>query len=486
MKSTSELGVQSDHDHYCRVCDVYWGCPDACCHLPTQELCAKHGGGWNSAAIEHVHECTECDEHDGEFVSNVDWIHKEAECKLPRRWPCNEHRDKPPVGKREITARGSSAEGKEPFWWAEQVNSLVQKKKTGAALTVLNRLLDMDIDRPYVLLYKIRLLQRMGRLKEAIAWICLEAQLNPEDPKVLALRDELMEFYPFSLFEPRPLSPDVLAAFRKADTDWPDVAGMNEVKIQLHNDIILPLKHPEKFQRFKVGLPNGILFYGPPGCGKTFLARKLAEKVGHNFRELRMSDVGSSYVHETGRQLREAFEAAEKTRPTILFLDEIDSLAANRSGRESAYRVEEVNELLSLMDKCSERGILVIGACNSLERIDPAMLRPGRFDKKIHIGPPDEAGRYALFELLLRSRPRSDAIGLDELVKRTQGYSNADIDEVVKEAARLAAVAEAPKISERHLGEAIKSIPSSLVSGTGASDTKRRSIGFRTQDKRGN
>jgi transitional endoplasmic reticulum ATPase len=372
-----------------------------------------------------------------------------------------------------------SPEGKEPFWWAAHVNSLVQKRRNGTALRVLNRLLDLNIDRPYVLLYKVRLLQRIGRLKESIAWVCLEAHLHAEDPEILALRDELMEFYPYSLFNSRPPSTDILAAFGRADTDWPEVAGMSEVKIQLHNDIILPLRHPERFQRFKVGLPNGILFYGPPGCGKTFIARKIAEKVGHNFRELKMSDVGSPYIHETVKQLREVFEEAVKTGPTILFLDEIDSLAANRGGRDaSAYRVEEVNELLKLMDKCSERGILVIAACNSIERVDPAALRPGRIDKKVYIGPPDEAARHALFELFLKSRPHSENVGLDEMVRLTEGYSNADLEEVVKEAARLAAVADAPKIMQRHLSQALKAIPSSLGSTDAASAIRRRPMGF--------
>lgn len=357
----------------------YWACLDTHCHLPSEERCPEHGGAWKTDAVEHFHECPECDEDDGEFVSCFDWVHKQEDCKLPRRWPCDEHRAKDRGESDAMKSEPQNREGKEPLWWAAHVNSLVQKKRTGTAPRVLNRLLDLNIDRPYVLLCKIRLLQKMGRLKEAIAWICLEAQLNPDDLKILALRDELMEFYPFSLFEPRPPSPDLLAAFRKADTDWPDVAGMSEVKIQLHNDIILPLKHPERFRRFKVGLPNGILFYGPPGCGKTFLARKLAEKVGYKFRELKMSDVGSPYVHETGRHLREAFDAAEKGAPAILFLDEIDSLAANRSGHDTAaYRVEEVNELLKLMDKCGERGPLVIAACNSVERVDAAMLRPGK------------------------------------------------------------------------------------------------------------
>ncbi len=379
----------------------------------------------------------------------------------------------------------ATTENKEPFWWAPHVNSLIQQKKTATALRTLNHLLDMNIDRHYVLLYKVRLLQKMGRLKEAIAWVCLDAELNPDDPKTLALRDELMEFYPYSLFDPQRPTPDLLSAFRRADTDWPDVAGMNEVKIQLHNDIILPVRHPERFQRFKVSLPNGVLLYGPPGCGKTFLARKISEKVSYNLRELRISDVGSPYAHETATHLREAFEEAEKNRPTLIFLDEVDSLAANRHGHDSAaYRVEEVNELLKLMDKCGERGILVIAACNSIELLDPALLRPGRLDKRIYVGPPDEAARHALFELFLQNRPHSSNVDLIELVERTEGYSNADVEEIVTQAGRTAAAEDAPKITQRHLAEAFLRTPSSLMmaSGTDEPSGKRRPFGFHPPD----
>lgn len=472
-----------DHDHYCLSCQVAWGCSDEFCHLPTEEFCPDHGGAWNRGKVEHVHECLECDERDGEAVGIYDWIHTVANCPNPRKWHCERHRGSNATNMKETSPKLPIAHGSEPFWWAAQINSLIQQKKSAAALRALNHLLDTNIDRHYVLLYKVRLLQKLGRVKEAIAWVCLESELHPDEPKMLALKDELMEFYPYSLFDSRQVTPDLLAAFRRTDSEWPDVAGMNEVKIQLHNDIILPIRHPERFKRFQIGMPNGILFYGPPGCGKTFLARKIAAKVGYNFKEIRMSDVGSPYIHQTSTGLRQVFEEAEKNRPTILFLDEVDSLASNRGGHDSfAPRVEEVNELLKLMDKCSDRGILVIAACNSIERLDPAITRPGRFDKRIYVGPPDEAARHGLFELFLASKPHSANVDFDELVERTEGYSNADIEEVTKQAAKFAAAEDASRITHRHIIEALKVIPSSLPVEVGTSSSNRRRLGFRPPD----
>lgn len=473
--------MATDHDHFCGACGAYWGCEDEYCHLPTEEFCPEDGGGVDSNLTEHIHECLHCDNRTGEYVDLYDWIHSQDNCRQPRCWPCEKHRGEGQAEIGTVSPENPTVESKEPFWWAAQVNSLIQRRKTGTALRTLNHLLTLNIDRHHVLLYKVRVLQARGRLKEAIAWVCLEAELHPEDPKVLALKDWLMELYPYSLFDARRPTPDLLAAFRRINTDWPDVAGMYEVKIQLHNDIVLPFRYPEKYQRFGIGLPNGILFHGPAGCGKTFLARKVAEKIAYNFHEVKISDVGSPYIHETALRLRGLFDEAEKNRPTILFFDEVDSLASSRSGPEArGHQIEEVNELLKLMDKCSERGILVIAACNSIERVDPAMLRPGRFDKRIYIGPPDEAARYDLFRLYLANRLHADSIELDSLVRRTDGYSNADIEEVVKEAAKNAASEDAPKITQRHLVKALEEIRSSLSAQPVDELPRRRPIGFST------
>lgn len=371
--------------------------------------------------------------------------------------------------------RSIAGDTREPFWWAAEINSMIQGGHGAQAVRALDALMDKNLDRNYVLLYKIRLLQRMRRVKEAIAWVCLEGELRPMDPQIVALKEEMMALYPYSLFEARPAG-DPLSAFRKADDDWPDVAGMQEIKVQLHNDLILPIRHREKFRRFGVDPPNGILFHGPPGCGKTYIARRLADRIGYGFYEMKISHIGSPYIHKTATRIGEMFQYAERQGPMVLFLDEFDSLGMDRDGPGgTGHRLEEVNELLKQMDRCHERGILVIGACNRIDRVDGALKRPGRFDRQIHIGPPDDAAREDLFRHFLRDRPAEEHMDYGELVRRSEGYSNADIEAVVKEAAKIAALADAPRVRGSHLKMALDRISSSIG---GPVRHEGRQIGF--------
>jgi transitional endoplasmic reticulum ATPase len=189
--------------------------------------------------------------------------------------------------------------------------------------------------------------------------------------------------------------------------DWSDVAGMQELKTLLEIDVINPLQNPSIFIQYKLSIPNGILFYGPPGCGKTFIARRLADKIGFNFLEVTPSSTGSIYVHGTQEKISMLFKQAEEKAPCVLFFDEFDAFAPNREDDSTSYHYRsEVNEFLTQLNECHKRKILIIGATNKPKLIDTAVLRPGRLDIKIFIPPPDFEARIDVFKMYMKDRPQ--------------------------------------------------------------------------------
>ncbi len=243
------------------------------------------------------------------------------------------------------------------------------------------------------------------------------------------------------------------------------VAGMEKLKATLYEEVIEPIQNPEKFQRFKVSIPNGILFFGPPGCGKTFIVRKLAEEIGYHFVELKHSDVGSMYVHETSSKIAKHFEAARAHSPAILFIDEISGLVPKREniGSTNQYKEEEVNEFLMQLEHAAADGVLVVGATNYPDRIDSAILRSGRMDKRIFIPPPDFNARVSLYKIYLTGRPFQQDIDFEKLARLTEGYVSSDIELVVTQAARLAINGENDTIDQLELETAIDSVKPSLT-----------------------
>lgn len=207
-------------------------------------------------------------------------------------------------------------------------------------------------------------------------------------------------------------------------TGFDAIAGMEDLKKLFEIEIIWPITNPEKYKTYKLSIPNGVLFFWPPGCGKTFISRKLAEEVSYNFYEISHSDLSSIYIHGTTWKIWEVFATAKENSPSIIFFDEISGLVPRRDNlsEHHQYREEEVNEFLIQLNDASKNNILVIWATNYPDRIDPAILRAGRMDKRIYIGPPDFNARKKLFEMYLKGRPLQN-IDYHTLAEWTKGVT---------------------------------------------------------------
>lgn len=217
------------------------------------------------------------------------------------------------------------------------------------------------------------------------------------------------------------------------------VAGMEELKQKMREEVIEPLHNPEEYNRYGITIPNGMLLYGPPGCGKTFFAKHFAEEVGFNFMCITPATLKSRYVNATQENIAKMFKEAEENAPTVIFIDEMNELVPNRDdGNVHEMSRSAVNEMLAQMDRTGEKGVFIIGATNYPNMIDPAILRAGRLDKKYYIGVPDFEARMALFKLYLEKRPYDFGLDYSQLADMTQGYVSADIQLIVNDASRNA------------------------------------------------
>ncbi len=218
------------------------------------------------------------------------------------------------------------------------------------------------------------------------------------------------------------------------------IAGLQELKAEMKKAVIDVLHNPEKAEKYGAKIPNGMILYGPPGCGKTFFAKHFAEEVGFNFTLATPSTLKSRYVNATQENIAKMFEEAEKNAPTIIFIDEINELLPNRDSEAHEMSKSAVNEMLAQMDRTGEKGIFIIGATNYPDMIDPAMLRSGRLEKKFYLPPPDFPLRKALFEMSLQKRSKVLDFGIDyeRLATLTENYVSSDIESIVNDATSIA------------------------------------------------
>jgi len=249
---------------------------------------------------------------------------------------------------------------------------------------------------------------------------------------------------------------------------WDDIGGLRDVKQAIQEAVEWPLKYPDLYERLGIRAPRGVLLFGPPGTGKTLLAKAVATESKANFIAVKGPEILSKWVGESERAVREIFRKARQAAPCVIFFDEMDSIAPRRGMGYGDSGVTEriVNQLLSEMDGLvTSKGIVVIGATNRPDILDPALLRPGRFDRIIYVPPPDKEARYEIFKIHTRKMPLASDVDLWELAEMTEGYTGADIEAVCIEAALNAAREDinAKLVRREHFTKALEKVGPSLT-----------------------
>ena len=261
---------------------------------------------------------------------------------------------------------------------------------------------------------------------QAIPLIAIES--DPEDVVLITEKTRL-------ILREKPVAMDVTGT----GITYEDIGGLHDEIQRLREMIELPMKHPEVFEKLGIESPKGVLMYGPPGTGKTLIAKAVANESGANFFSIAGPEIMSKYYGESEQRLREIFEEANKAAPSIIFIDELDSIAPKREEVTGEVERRVVAQLLTMMDGLEGRGdVVVIGATNRVDAVDPALRRPGRFDREIEIGVPDRKDRIEIFHIHTRGMPLAEDVDTKYISDRTHGFVGADIYALGKEAAMKA------------------------------------------------
>src|SRR5215207_6769801 len=254
--------------------------------------------------------------------------------------------------------------------------------------------------------------------------------------------------------KPAEIDPD-----SKSSVDWDDIAGVDEAAAELQ-EVVDFLQHPRRFGRLGARVPKGILIYGPPGTGKTLLAKAVAHASGAAFYSQSASAFVELFAGLGASRIRKLFQTARKNAPAIVFIDELDAVGTARSGHGfNREQDQTLNQLLVELDGFSSRDqVIVMGASNRLQDLDPALLRPGRFDRQVLVSPPDVAGREAIFRVHTRAMPLADDVDVTRLARQTAGLTGADLANVTNEAAIFAGRRDAATITAADFDNALERV----------------------------
>jgi AAA+ superfamily predicted ATPase len=317
-----------------------------------------------------------------------------------------------------------------------------QQGKLREATVLVEALLEGEPDGPTLVLHT-RLLLAEGRDREAAvqyaAALALDPRLDDED-----LTDRLQQLFPPDTAAEETAEGEGVALPADAESDGPlieverpsvtfaDVGGMDQVKEEIRMKIIHPLEHAELFRAYGKAIGGGILLYGPPGCGKTHLARATAGQISASFLAVGLSDVLDMWLGNSEKRLHAIFEQARRRAPCVLFFDEVDALGASRSSFQSSAGRNVVNQFLYELDgvQADNDGVLILAATNTPWHVDPAFRRPGRYDRVLFVPPPDAGARAAILRIHVKGKPVDD-IDFDHVARKTQGFSGADLRAVV-------------------------------------------------------